>query len=100
MVLVNLWDVIERRYGLNHGWGKLLIGVGLFVLGLYSITFSGGRVVITAGFILGGAWVTLDSIYNSLTGYTAFQPDSLGRFAYLSTDATHHPRISHPSERL
>lgn len=83
MVLVNLWDVIERRYGLNRGWGKLPLGIGLFALGLYSVTYSGGMEAVKAGFILSGAWVMLDGSYDLRSGIgarTAGTPNSMEQF--------------------
>jgi biotin operon repressor len=65
--LATLWPLIKRRYEINRGWGKLPLGLGLVGLGVYAFTISGGMDVLKAGFVLSGAWLTLDGLYDLRT---------------------------------
>jgi DNA-binding transcriptional ArsR family regulator len=65
--LATLWPLIKRRYEINRGWAKLPLGLGLVGLGVYAFTISGGMDVLKAGFVLCGAWLTLDGIYDHRT---------------------------------
>lgn len=76
MGLATLWQPIKRRYGINRGWGKLLPGFGLLVLGIYSFMLPGGIVALKAVFILVGGWLVLDAIYDIRTGTGTTVPES------------------------
>lgn len=54
MGLATFWQPVKRRYGINAGWAKLLSGLGLFVLGIYSFTLPDGVLPIKIGFVLVG----------------------------------------------
>lgn len=66
--LAYLWRFLKRQYGLNNGWGKLPAGFGLLALGIYAFTYPAGAGIFKAGFVLAGAWLTLDAIYDLRTG--------------------------------
>lgn len=74
LVLVDLWQFLRRRYGFNRGWGKLPLGIGLLALGIYAFTSPEGLGVLKAGFVLAGAWLMLDALYDLRTGLGATAP--------------------------
>lgn len=76
MGAATLWPPIKRRYGINSGWGKLLPGLGLFALGVYSFTFVDGIVLVQAGFVIAGGWLVLDAIYDLTTDAGTTTPGS------------------------
>lgn len=73
MGAATFWRPIKRRYGINNGWGKLIIGFGLLGLGIYGFTLPDATAalisgIILIGFALTGGWLTLDALYDFRTG--------------------------------
>lgn len=78
-----VWPHVRRRYGVNRGWGKLPVGLGLVVLGAYAFTFPDGNEVVTAAFLVVGGWLTLDGVYDLRSGAgrtPTGAPDPMDRF--------------------
>ena len=63
-----LWSPVKRRFGINNGWGKLPIGLALSGLGIYSLTYLEGMVIIKIGFLFVGGWLALDGLYDLKSG--------------------------------
>ncbi|WP_323173665.1 hypothetical protein [Natrialba sp. PRR66] len=83
IVGARLWQPVKRRFGINNGWGKIPIGLALFGLGIYSLTYSEGMVVIKIGFLLVGGWLVLDGLYDLKSGAGATvsgSPNPMERF--------------------
>ncbi|AQL41248.1 hypothetical protein BV210_00320 [Halorientalis sp. IM1011] len=78
-----IWPHVRRRYGFNRGWGKLFPGVGLVALGAYAFAGTGGNDLVKAAFLIVGAWLTLDAVYDLQSGAGRTEPgapDQMDRF--------------------
>ena len=78
-----IWPHVRRRYGINRGWGKLPLGLGLIVLAAFGFAYTGGSDAIKAGLLLVGAWLVLDSVYDLRSGAGRTEPgapDQMDRF--------------------
>jgi hypothetical protein len=77
---------LARRHGLNPGWGKAVLALGLLVLGGYGTVSTAGEdatgLVISLALALVGAWLALDAAADLSTGRSPPPPaDALVRDA-------------------
>ncbi|MFB6083047.1 MAG: hypothetical protein ABEJ94_02240 [Halorientalis sp.] len=78
-----IWPHVRRRYGIDRGWGKLPLGLGLIGLAAYGFAFTGGSAAIKATLLLVGAWLALDGLYDLRSGAGRTEPgapDAVDRF--------------------
>jgi hypothetical protein len=82
-----VWPHVRRRFGINRGWGKLPLGLALIGLGAYALAFTGGNDVLKVAFLVVGAWLGLDGLYDLRSGAgrtTPGAPDAMDRFGDAS----------------
>ncbi|SEO60922.1 hypothetical protein SAMN05216388_101568 [Halorientalis persicus] len=82
-----VWPHVRRRFGINRGWGKVPLGLALIGLGAYALAFTGGNDVLKVAFLVVGAWLALDGVYDfrSEAGQTEpGAPDAMDRFGDAS----------------
>ncbi|RXK49086.1 hypothetical protein [Halorientalis pallida] len=74
---------VRRRFGINRGWGKVPLGLALIGLGAYALAVTGGNDVLKLVFLVVGAWLTLDGVYDFRSGAGRTEPgapDAMDRF--------------------
>ncbi|WP_299263776.1 hypothetical protein [Halorientalis sp.] len=82
-----VWPHVRRRYGINRGWGKLPLGLALIGLGAYALAFTGGNDALKVAFLVVGAWLALDGVYDLQSGAGRTDPgapDAMDRFGDAS----------------